>query len=155
MDLISLGNKIPNFKLIDESGKDFYIESLLDKNLLITFFQEAGTPTCNRQLETFAQEKELFETNRVSVLAVSVDSPEINQELKQALKINYPIASDSQGQLAKTLGVFNEKTYRAKRSVFVLDSKGIIKYSNLCYSPKSIPDLLAIAEAVEVLGNEI
>ncbi len=153
MDSISTGNKIPNSKLVDEAGKEFYLDSLLGNNLLITFFQEAGTPTCNRQLETFAQEQELFKTNKISILAVSVDSPEINQELKQVLEINYPIASDVDGQLAKALGVFNEKTYRAKRSVFILDPKGTIKYSNLRFSPKSVSDLLAIAEAVELLDQ--
>lgn len=48
------------------------------------------------------------------------------------LKLNYPLLSDFQDQkVAKAFGVFDETTRRARRSYFIIDKEGVVRFKSV------------------------
>ena len=46
--------------------------------------------------------------------------------------MNYPLLSDFRGQkVIKAYGVYNEKSPRARRSYFIVDKQGIIRFKKI------------------------
>jgi len=72
---------------------------------------------------------------------VSVDFNDANKAWAEKLGLTYPLLSDARRQMAKAYGVLNDDpkmaedpqkipTYlRAKRSWFVIDKQGVIRYA--------------------------
>jgi alkyl hydroperoxide reductase subunit AhpC len=48
-------------------------------------------------------------------------------------KVPFPVASDfwPHGEVARAFDVFNEDTGTARRSVFIIDAEGVIRWSNV------------------------
>jgi len=75
------------------------------------------------------------------VLGVSVDVNDANKAWAEKMGVTYPLMSDVRRQMAKAYGVLNDDpkmaedpariaTYlRAKRSWFVIDKGGVIRYA--------------------------
>jgi peroxiredoxin len=71
------------------------------------------------------------------VLGVSVDFNGANEAWAEKLGLKYPLLADTGRNMARAFGVLNEdpkriQTYlRAKRSWFVIDKDGIIRYARV------------------------
>ena len=67
--------------------------------------------------------------------------PSLKAWAEQLGGIPFPLLSDywPHGAIGKAYGVFNEERGMDKRSAFVLDAQGIIRYSKV-YEPGTIPE---------------
>ena len=65
-----------------------------------------------------------------TLAALSVDSPEKSQAVREELHINFPIFCDTQRQVVREWGVYNarEKGGIAKPAVFIIDSGRSVRY---------------------------
>jgi peroxiredoxin len=55
------------------------------------------------------------------------------------LKLNFPLLSDYRGQkVIKGYGVFDEKGRRAKRSYFIVDKQGIVRFKKIMPSNRDL-----------------
>lgn len=71
------------------------------------------------------------------------------------LKLNFPLLSDYRGRkVIKAYGVFDEKGRRAKRSYFIVDKQGILRFKKIMLSNR---DLLSnkelLAEIKKINGG--
>ncbi len=68
------------------------------------------------------------------------------------LKLNYPLLSDSDGQkVMQAYGVLDPEQRRAKRSYFIIDKQGIIRFKRLMPSNRELMDneeLLAVIRKI-------
>lgn len=74
------------------------------------------------------------------MLGVSVDANDANKAWAEKMGVTYPLLSDIRRQMAKAYGVLNDDPkmaedpqkiplyLRAKRSWFVIDKQGVIRY---------------------------
>lgn len=63
------------------------------------------------------------------VLAISVDNPEKSRELTEKLKLPFPILSDPGHQVIDAYDLYNSQGKISKPATFVLDRKGIVRWS--------------------------
>ena len=48
------------------------------------------------------------------------------------MKLNYPLLSDIQDQkVVKAFGIFDEATRRTKRSYFIIDKEGVVRFKSV------------------------
>ena len=47
------------------------------------------------------------------------------------LKLNFPLLSDSRGDVMKAFGVYNEERRIAKRSYFIVDKQGVVRFAKV------------------------
>ena len=84
-----------------------------------------------------------FEAADAQVLGVSVDHNEANKAWANQMGITYPLMSDIRRQMARAYGVLHDDPtmaedpakvplyLRAKRSWFVIDKDGIVRYAKI------------------------
>jgi len=94
---------------------------------------------------------------KAHIAAVSVDSPFANKGFADANRYNFPLLSDTLRAVAEQYaGVYEDfggiKGYTAaKRAVFVIDAKGIVRYAWISEDPGREPDFDAITKALAQL----
>jgi len=69
-----------------------------------------------------------FEAMETQILGISVDSPFANKRFAEDLGITYPLLSDFQRKVSRLYGVLDEERGVARRTTFVIDREGIIRY---------------------------
>ncbi len=62
------------------------------------------------------------------ILGISVDSPFANKRFAEDLGLTYPLLSDFHRRVSKLYGVLDEERGVARRTTFVIDKEGIIRY---------------------------
>ena len=61
---------------------------------------------------------------KVAVFTISCDPPKTNKDYAEALKLDFPILSDPDKQVAKAYGVVNEKRALPARHTFYIGDDG-------------------------------
>ena len=156
---IQVGQKAPDFSLFD-SGKNTI--SLSDyagkKNVLLLFFPLAFTSVCTKELCVIRDDIGKYENDRVQVLGISVDSVYTLARYKQDQHYNYPLLSDFNKEVSGLYNVlyasFGNMDMRgvSKRSSFIIDKEGIIKYIEVLEKASDMPDFKIIDEKIASLA---
>ena len=63
------------------------------------------------------------------MVAISVDKPEKSRELADKLKLPFPVLSDVDHKVIDAYDLYNAEGKISKPATFVLDSKGIVRWS--------------------------
>lgn len=63
------------------------------------------------------------------VIAISVDRPEKSSELSKKLKLGFPLLSDVDHKVIDAYGLFNAEGKISKPATYVLDTKGVVRWS--------------------------
>ncbi len=73
--------------------------------------------------------------------AISVDSPEKSQTVREELHLTFPILCDTQRQVVREWGIYNarEKGGIAKPSVFVIDPGRVVRYVSIDEVSSRVP----------------
>jgi peroxiredoxin len=92
----------------------------------------------------------------VQVLGISVDSVFTLGKYKEEQQYNFPLLSDFNKEVSTAYGsiypdwIFDMKGV-SKRSAFLIDAEGIVRYAEVLDNPGEQPDFKAILEAVSAL----
>jgi peroxiredoxin len=131
---IKIGDRAPDFTLFDTEKKPRSLKEFLGKKTVLAFFPGAFTGVCTKELCTFRDSLAQLGTLNAQVVAVSVDSPYANKGFADQNRLGFPVLSDFTRTVSKSYcGLYNDfggltGYSAAKRSVFILDAKGIVKY---------------------------
>jgi len=134
MTILKEGDKAPDFELPDIDMNMHTLGDFRGKNKLLAFFPAAESPVCTTEMCVFRDSLSEFENNNTAVIGISVDGPFANKIFKTNRHLNFPLLSDYRKETIKDYGIVMKdlgplKDYNsAKRSVFLLDKNGIIRY---------------------------
>ncbi len=153
--MVEIGDKAPEVELLDTERKPVKTSDFKGKTAVLAFFPGAFTGTCTKEMCTFRDDLSKFENLDSSVFGISVDSPFSNKSFKSQSNLNFPILSDYSRSAVKAFGIelpnfasMNGYT-AAKRSVFVLDKDGIIRWKWVSDNPGVEPNYEDVKQAVE------
>ncbi|MFQ6106616.1 MAG: redoxin domain-containing protein [Thermoplasmata archaeon] len=141
-----VGRKAPGFSLFDTERRIRTLDELLDNKLVIAFFPGAFTSVCTKEMCTLRDSITGLEALGSSVVGISVNDPFTNAAFAERNAINFPLLSDYKRVVAKAYGVdlldfAGMKGYTAaKRSIFVVDRDGIIRYKWVTEDQSIEPD---------------
>ena len=88
----------------------------------------------------FRAHYEKFQAVNAEIIEISCDSLAVQKAWAESLKdengndgVPFPVASDfwPHGEVSRAYGVFNEERGNSRRSVFIIDTEGIIRWSNV------------------------
>jgi peroxiredoxin len=100
-----------------------------------------------------------FENNNTSVVGISVDGPFANKIFKENRHLNFPLLSDYKRETINNYGIVMKdlgplKDYNAaKRSVFLLDRNGVIKYAWVSDNPLIEPNYDEIKSKLQEINT--
>ena len=151
---IKVGDKAPDFKLVDTDRKERSLSEFLGKKTILAFFPGAFTGVCTKELCTFRDSLSELGNVNAQVVAISVDSPFSNKGFADANKLAFPILSDyTRSTVRQYAGIHEDfaglKGYTAsKRAVFVLDNTGAVKYAWISENPGVEPPYDEVKKAL-------
>ncbi len=125
-----VGQPAPDFSLPSTAGPEISLSGFKGKsNVLIAFVPAAFTGVCTAELCSFGDNLDKYRKGDTEVLPISVDQvPSLKAwKEKEKMKVN-PLA-DVRRETAKAYGVLNEQEFRARRSYFLVDKRGILRWS--------------------------
>ena len=154
---IEVGQKAPDFALYDSEKKQVTLSGLKGQNVLLLFFPLAFTGTCTKELCSVRDNIAWYNNANAKVLGISVDSLHTLARFKEEQKLNFTLLSDfnkdvsaAYGTLYETFG-YNMKGV-SKRSAFVIDKDGIVRYAEVLENAGEIPHFEEIQQSLSQLN---
>jgi peroxiredoxin len=143
---VEIGQKPPDFQLHDQNKKVRSLKELLAKKTVLAFFPGAFTGTCTKEMCTFRDSIRALSNVGAQVVAISVNDPFTNKGFADVNKLQFTILSDYTRVTVKLYDVYHENFSglpgytAAKRSIFILDDKGVVRYKWVSEDPGKEPD---------------
>lgn len=153
---LTIGDKAPSFILKNTEKQDIALSDYAGKNVVILFFPLAFSGTCTTELCSVRDTQADYDHLNAEILAISVDSLFTLGKFKSIEGYNFQLLSDWNKETALAYGalydefVFGMKGV-AKRSAFVVDKGGIIRYAEVLESAGDLPNFAAINETLKAL----
>ncbi|MFB0945254.1 MAG: redoxin domain-containing protein, partial [Spirosomataceae bacterium] len=153
---LKVGDKAPNFTLINTETKEVSLSDYKDKNVVLLFFPLAFTGVCTTELCEMRDNIVTYSDLDAEIVAVSVDSPFTLAKFKEEQKLPFPLLSD----FNKTTSEAYDSIYEdfvlgmkgvSKRSAFVIDKAGVIQHAEVLADAGKIPDFKAVQSVLAAL----
>jgi peroxiredoxin len=155
---IRVGDEAPQFTLPDTNLKQRSLKQFLGKKTVLAFLVGAFTSVCTKEMCAFRDSMARLIDLKAQVIGISVNDPFSNKAFAEKNRLPFPILSDYNRQVIKAYGIETTdfvglKGYSvAKRSIFIMDKKGIIRYIWTTEDPSVEPDYKEIEDALEKIG---
>lgn len=145
MSELTVGENAPDFTLVNMNMKQVSLKDFKGKKVILAFFPGAFTGTCTQEMCTLRDSIAKMEDLDAQILGISVNDPFSNKAFHEENALNFPLLSDYTREVVRRYGVYHEdfaglKGYTtAKRSVFILDEDGVIRYKWVTEDPSIEP----------------
>lgn len=155
---IKVGEKAPDFTLPDTSLKLRSLRDFSSHNIVLAFFVSAFTSVCTKEMCSFRDSMARLIDLKAQIIGISVNDPFSNKAFAEKNKLVFPILSDYNREVIRLYGIeasdfADIKGYTvAKRSIFVVDKSGIIRYAWTTDNPAIEPEYHAIEEVLKKIG---
>ena len=155
--MAEVGTPAPDFNLYKSKSDRVELKSLRGRNVVLSFFPAAFTGVCTNQVCSFRDALANFNDMSADVLGICVDGPFTLAEFSKQNDLTFPLLSDLQKTTIRDYDVYDggfahvEGYEAAKRSVFVIDAEGTIRYRWVAPNPGVEPDYEAVRAAVAAL----
>ena len=130
---LKVGQKAPDFSLLDDAGEKVNLSDLKGKKVVVYFYPKDDTPGCTTEACNFRDGLSEIKRHGAVVLGVSADSVESHKKFKKKFELNFPLLADTDKKMIERYGVWKEKSMYGKkymgieRSTFVIDPEGKMK----------------------------
>lgn len=149
---VNVGDKAPDFELVDTELKMRKLEDFKGKKLVLSFFVAASSPVCTTEMCTFRDRWDEISNLGAQVIGISNDGPFANKAFSEKFNINYPILGDYKSKTIRDYDILmpdllHVKGYdAAKRSIFIVDESGKVVYKWVSDSPLVEPNYQEIID---------
>ena len=153
---VSVGQPAPAFTLHDTTKAKVSLADYKGKNVVLFFFPLAFSGTCTKEMCALTEDYSNYEKLGVHLLGISIDSLFANGKFKETYNIPFPLLSDFNKEVSTAYdSLFDSFSfdYRgvSKRSTFLIDKEGVVRYMEILPSAGDFPNLEALKAAIAAL----
>ncbi len=148
--MLQIGDKMPGFEVVDQTGKIVKTADLIGKKTVIYFYPKDNTPGCTAEACDLRDNYGRFLSLGYQVIGVSKDSVASHQKFIDKFSLPFPLLSDSSTEMLQAFGAWGEKKFCGKvnmgtlRKTFIFNEEGILE--------KIIEKVDTKAHAAQILG---
>jgi peroxiredoxin len=137
MTHIVAGNMAPGFSLKSLDGKEYALDTLMQRGPVVAAFFKISCPVCQFTFPFLERLYKRYGGEGVTILGISQDDARSTKKFKQEYGVTFPVLTDEEGYPASNAyGLTNVPT------IFLISSDGSVKVSSMGFDRK---DLEAIA----------
>jgi glutaredoxin-dependent peroxiredoxin len=137
---IKVGDQAPDFALPDVDMKPRTLTEFLGKKVLLVFFIGAFTETCTKEVCEFRDAMSRLVDLKTQVIGIDLTSPFSSKRFSEKNRLPFPVLSDSKLEVFEKYNLqfspcdeteccWGTACYPlVKRSIFILDEKGVVRY---------------------------
>jgi peroxiredoxin Q/BCP len=132
MNTLKVGDKVPNFKSIDQDGNTIQFNEYQGKKLVVFFYPKASTPGCTVEACNLRDNFELLKEKGFELLGVSADNQKRQTNFRNKYNFPFPLLADENKEVINTFGVWGLKKFMGReydgihRKTFLIDEKGFV-----------------------------
>lgn len=161
---LAVGTVAPDFRLpgTDGSGqpeglRDYSLSEFRGQVVVLVFYPADSSPVCTVQLSTYTQDIAQFDEVGAQVMAISPQSVADHERFAAGNGgFAFPLLADQDHVAAEAYGVLGPMGFY-RRSVFVIDAEGIIRYAHRSTAGltfRSTTELVAAVEAATARARD-
>lgn len=150
---VQINDKAPTFTLYSDAKEEVSLSDYQGRNLLILFFPLAFTGVCTEELCSMRDALADYNNMDTDVVGISVDSVFTLEKFKEAEGLNFPLLSDFNKNVSRQYGALYDDFVLgmhgvSKRSAFIVDKEGTIRYAEVLDNAGDLPNFAAIKETL-------
>ena len=132
MMTLTEGSNAPEIDLPADNGSHFRLSDMKGGYVLVYFYPKDDTSGCTAESCSFSENIKSFERLGVAVVGVSKCSVKKHDKFKAKYDLQFPLASDEQGDVCERYGVWVQKSMYGRkymgieRTTFLIDPEGKI-----------------------------
>ena len=155
---IQVGQAAPDFTLRDTEKNKVTLSEQKGKNVLLLFFPLAFTSTCTKELCMMRDNIAFYNGLNAEIFGISVDSLFSLGKFKAEQNLNFKLLSDFNKTASTDYDTiydhwFNDMDGVSKRSAFLIDKEGIVRYAEVLENASDVPDFNAIEKCLNEINK--
>ena len=117
-EAVQAGEMIPDFELVNATGVNVNLGSLLDRGpVVITFILGSRSPTCRASLRALQEALPGIEAHHGTLVAISPDPPAVSSALAEEDGLGFDLLTDDHDQLGRLIRAHVPATGASRRLV--------------------------------------
>lgn len=130
--MIKIGDKMPDFEVMDQNGNIVKSEDLKGKKTIIYFYPKDNTSGCTAQACNLRDNHEALIAKGYNVVGVSKDSSASHKKFAEKYELPFTLLADTSTKMLQDFGAWGEKKMYGKtvmgtlRKTFIFDENGIL-----------------------------
>jgi glutaredoxin-dependent peroxiredoxin len=154
---IKIGQTAPDFTLYNSEKNKVTLSELKGHNVLLLFFPLAFTKTCTEELCHVRDNISQYNNADAKVFGISVDALHTLAKYKEEQQLNFTLLSDFNKDVSRSYNsIYEMFGYNmkgvSKRSAFVIDKEGLVRYAEVLDNAAEIPNFDAIQSILKNLN---
>jgi peroxiredoxin len=148
------GTPAPDFSLHSTPDQKVALREFRGRPVVLAFFPADWSPVCSDQMGLYNELLPEFAKHNAQLLGISVDGVWCHAAFAGDRKLHFPLLADFEpkGAVSRLYGSYSPQEGESARALFVIDEKGIIRWSYL--SPEGVnPGADGILAALEKLST--
>jgi peroxiredoxin Q/BCP len=133
MTQLQEGDKAPDINLPADGGTTVNLADYQGQKVLVYFYPKDDTPGCTKESCSLSENLSALNNLNCAVVGISKDSVKKHDKFKAKYKLQFPLASDEEGDVCERYGVWSEKSMMGRkymginRTTFLIDENGTIE----------------------------
>ena len=130
--MLKIGDKMPDFEVVDQDGKEVSSKDLIGKKTIIYFYPKDNTSGCTAEACSLRDNYQALMARGYNVVGVSKDSAASHRKFADKYDLPFTLLADTSTQMLQDFGAWGEKKMYGKtvmgtiRKTFIFDEEGIL-----------------------------
>lgn len=130
--MLKIGDRMPEFEVVDQDGNKVSSKDLIGKKTIIYFYPKDNTSGCTAEACNLRDNHEALIAKGYNVVGVSKDSVKSHKNFKEKYDLPFTLLSDTSTEMLQAFGAWGEKKMYGKtvmgtiRKTFIFDENGIL-----------------------------
>jgi peroxiredoxin len=128
---LAAGSHAPDFTLPGGPDQQVRLSDFQGRPVILAFYPADWSPVCDEQMSLYNEMLGEFAEHGAQLLGISVDGPWSHAAFAAQRRLHFPLLSDCEpkGDVARRYGVYRAEEGVSERAVFVIDGKGVVRWS--------------------------
>jgi peroxiredoxin Q/BCP len=131
--MLNKGDKAPDFKGLNQDGKEISLQQFKGKKLVLYFYPKDNTPGCTAEACNLNENYQYWLNKGYDVIGVSPDSVASHKKFENNYQLSFNLIADTEKEILQAYGAWGEKKNYGKaymgvlRTTFIIDENGLIE----------------------------
>jgi len=130
---LKIGDKAPDFELLDQENKKIKLSDFKGKKIILYFYPRDDTPGCTIEACSFRDNIKKLKDKNIEVIGISNDNQISHEKFSKKFSLSFKLLCDTDKKISKAYGVYEKKNFMGRkymgitRSTFIIDENGKIQ----------------------------
>jgi peroxiredoxin Q/BCP len=144
---VQVGDRAPDFALESSEGLTYRLSDQRGRWVILAFYPGDFTPVCTRQFCAYRDAADRLDQLEADVIGISPQSVASHRRFTRRHRLTVPLLADPDRAAIRAYGVLGPAGL-VRRSIFIVDREGIVRYCHLALLGLHYQDVSALERAL-------